>query len=125
MADVIQVEASGSDGQWTFAVTVRSPDTGCDGYADWWEVLDSKGTLLYRRILNHSHVDEQPFTRTGGPLFAGEDQALIVRAHMSPGGYGGAAMRGTVSGGFGPAEVSAAFAAAVESAAPQPDGCAY
>lgn len=125
LADVVQVEVSRAAEQWVLSVTVRSPDTGCDQYADWWEVLDADGTLRYRRILNHSHVDEQPFTRSGGPVPVGGDDALIVRAHLSPDGYGGAAMSGTASGGFVAADVDADFAASVASDAPQPDGCAY
>jgi hypothetical protein len=34
-ADVISVEASGQPGAVRFSVGIRSPDTGCDQYADW------------------------------------------------------------------------------------------
>lgn len=47
---------------------MRSPDRDCGLYADWWEVVGEDGRLLYRRILMHSHPDEQPFTRPGGPV---------------------------------------------------------
>ncbi len=50
-ADVKLVSISGSPGAYSFSVTVRSPDTGCDRYADWWEVLTTEGQLIYRRVL--------------------------------------------------------------------------
>ncbi len=126
LADVTAVSTSGSEEEWSFSVTISSPDIGCDGYADWWEVLDAAGALQYRRILNHSHTDEQPFTRSGSPVPVGADEEVVVRAHMSPGGYGGMAMRGSVSGGFvEAADITAGFAAAAEDAEPQPSGCAF
>jgi hypothetical protein len=70
-ADVVDVSVSGDVGSYIFAVTIASPDSGCAQYADWWEVLGADGSLLYRRVLLHSHVTEQPFVRTGGPVPAG------------------------------------------------------
>ena len=70
---MIQVSVSGSAQSYTFSVTLRSSDTGCDHYADWWEVLSSDGELIYRRVLLHSHVDEQPFTRSGTLIDVQED----------------------------------------------------
>jgi len=125
LADVQAVAVSGSEGEWLFNVTVLSPDRDCSQYADWWEVLGEDGELLYRRVLNHSHPDEQPFTRSGSPIPIDGDQVVIVRAHLNPGGYGGAAVKGTASGGFLAAEVSADFAAAAETAAPLPEECWY
>ena len=51
-------------------------------------MLSLEGALLYRRILAHSHVDEQPFVRSGGPVPVGASDIVIVRGHMNPGGYG-------------------------------------
>ncbi len=124
LADVIGVEANGA-GTDTISVTVRSPDTGCDGYADFWEVVRPDGTLVYRRVLTHSHVGEQPFTRSGGPVAAGADDELIIRAHFSTGGYGGAAMSGTVTTGFADTTLDRGFAADLETSDPQPDDCAF
>ncbi|MEL6342395.1 MAG: hypothetical protein AAFV53_04635 [Myxococcota bacterium] len=126
LADVTAVTASGSDGDWTFSVTLQSPETGCDRYADWWEVLTEDGALAYRRVLAHSHPNEQPFTRSGGSVPVGGDQVVIVRGHMAPGGYGGKAMRGTVNGGFiVDADLPADFAIDVETQPPLPSGCAF
>ena len=124
-ADVIAVEASGSPGDYSFSVRLRSPDTGCDRYASYWEVLTADGELRYRRILAHSHVDEQPFTRSGGPVAVEPDDELLVRAYMHPDGYGGMAMGGTIASGFEPTELATDFAAAVADADPQPGGCAF
>jgi hypothetical protein len=125
LADVLSVSTSGPAGAYQLAVTVRSPDTGCQQYADWWEVLSEDGRLLYRRVLLHSHVDEQPFTRSGGPVAIGPDTVVWVRAHMHPAGYGGKAMRGSASAGFRPATLAADFGARLAQQAPLPRGCDF
>lgn len=125
VAHVREVSASGEAGAWTFAVTVESDETGCEQYADWWEVLTPEGGLVYRRILAHSHPDEQPFTRTGGPVEVAEDRTVLVRAHLHPSGYGGAAMEGSVAQGFSETELDASFAASLAEEEPQPEGCAW
>ena len=50
-ATIVSVASSGSNANYTFSVGISSPDTGCDQYANWWEVITEDGTLLYRRIL--------------------------------------------------------------------------
>lgn len=125
LADVIKVEPRGSAGAYLFLVTVRSPDTGCEQYADWWEVITPAGELLYRRVLEHSHAKEQPFARSGGPVDVDEEQEVIVRAHMNRAGYGGAALRGTALTGLEPTVVAAGFAEELASRAPLPQGCAF
>jgi hypothetical protein len=125
-AHVVAVRAHGEAGSYQFAVTVRSPDRDCDRYANWWEVVRSDGSLAYRRILMHSHAGEQPFTRSGGPVPIGPDETVIVRAHLHPTGYGGAAFRGSVAGGFAPWEPTPEdFAAALAEVEPQPGRCWY
>ncbi len=124
-AVVSSVSFSGGPGNYNFSVTVESPDTDCNQYADWWEVIDSEGTLLYRRILAHSHVGEQPFTRSGGPVNIAADQAVIVRAHMNNLGYGTQVFSGSVAQGLSESSIDRDFAAELESAAPLPDGCAF
>ena len=124
-ADVKWVSISGSPGSYGFSVRVRSPDTGCDRYADWWEVLTTEGQLIYRRVLFHSHVGEQPFTRSGGPINAQPDETIIVRAHFNATGYGGIALRGNVADGFTETELAPSFAVGVEEHQPLPQSCAF
>ena len=124
-ANVEAVSVTGDAGAYTFAVTLRSPDTGCEQYADWWEVLGEDGTLLYRRILAHSHVDEQPFERTGGPVDIQADTRVFVRAHMNVAGYGGTVFAGTPSGTFAAEDFDANAAAGVETQDPLPESCAF
>ncbi|MEO1093544.1 MAG: hypothetical protein AAFX01_01425 [Cyanobacteria bacterium J06638_28] len=124
-AQVTAVTASGEPDAYTFAVTVQSTETGCDQYANWWEVVTPEGELIYRRILVHSHVDEQPFRRTGGPVIIQPETAVIVRAHMDPQGYGTQAMQGSVAGGFEDVTLPEGFAADLATAEPQPGRCTF
>ena len=124
-ADVIGISVSGEPGSYRFSVTVRSPDTGCDRYADLWEVVSPGGQLIYRRVLLHSHSGEQPFTRSGGPVDIQSDETVIVSGHMNGMGYGGAGLKGSVTGGFAPMEIPEAFGAGLDRIGPLPAGCAY
>ncbi|MBE9097977.1 hypothetical protein [Vacuolonema iberomarrocanum] len=125
-AEVTAVETYSQDGSsYTFSVTLASPDTGCEQYANWWEVLTVDGELLYRRILVHSHVEEQPFTRSGGPVTIEPDEIVIVRGHMDPAGYGTQAMQGTINDGFEVTTLTPDFAVDLAAAEPQPAGCEY
>lgn len=125
VATVEAVEVTGSEQAYTFAVTLASPDTGCDQYADWWEVITQEGDLIYRRILVHSHVDEQPFTRSGGPVEIAADQTVIVRGHMHPSGYGDQAMTGSVVEGFTATTVAPDFVQDLALVPPLPQDCTY
>jgi hypothetical protein len=123
-ADVLRVAATGKPGAYQLAVTVKSPDRSCDHYADWWEVVSPDGRLLFRRVLMHSHPDEQPFTRPGGPVAISAEEIVIVRAHFHPTGYGGAALRGSVAQGFAAwSELPADFAQNLAGEAPLPKEC--
>ena len=124
-ADVTKVSARGYTGAYAFSVTILSPDTGCTQYADWWEVLTPEGELIYRRVLAHSHTDEQPFTRSGSPFEMEPGQTVIVRAHMSTSGYGAAAMRGSVASGFHGVTLGPEFAPDAADEGPLPDSCAF
>lgn len=125
LADITTVAAAGQAGAYTFSVTVSSPDTGCQQYADWWEVLDEEGQLLYRRVLLHSHAGEQPFTRSGGPVEIAAEQIVWVRAHMNTKGYGGVAFKGSVQDGFAVEGLAADFAVELAEREPLPQGCAF
>ncbi len=122
-ADVLRVTAQGKPGAYQLAVTVKSPDRNCDAYASWWEVVSEDGELLFRRVLMHSHPDEQPFTRPAGPVPIAADATVIVRAHFHPTGYGGAALRGSVTSGFTPWEPPPGFAADLAKQPPLPKEC--
>jgi len=122
---IVQVEATGTENNYTFAVTVSSPDTGCDRYADWWEVITPEGELLYRRVLLHSHVDEQPFTRTGGTVAISAQQPIIVRVHISGEGYSPIAKQGTVEAGFSEVSLPTDFATSLADVEPLPTDCAF
>ncbi|MEW7280283.1 hypothetical protein ABW636_16960 [Aquimarina sp. 2201CG1-2-11] len=125
MASIVSVASSGTENNYTFSVGISSPDTGCSQYANWWEVVKEDGTLLYRRILGHSHVNEQPFVRSGGTIDIPSDQVVIVRAHMNTSGYGIKAFIGSVSGGFKETILENGFAENLATVAPQPDKCAF
>jgi hypothetical protein len=124
-AEVLEVKVSGEAGVYNFSVTISSPDEGCNQYADWWEVISQDGELFYRRILLHSHVNEQPFTRSGGPVAIEADTIVLVRAHMNSGGYGSLAMQGSLEGGFEQVELSDDFAADLGETPPLPEGCNF
>lgn len=66
-ANVTAVLTSGSDGCYTFSVSVESSDLDCSQYANWWEVVATDGCLVYRKILDHSHTDQNGTTDTGAP----------------------------------------------------------
>lgn len=124
-ANVISVEVRGDPGSYQFSVGIESPDTGCQQYADWWEVVTPTGELLYRRILLHSHVGEQPFVRSGGPVDIQADTPVRVRAHMNTTGYGGVMFEGSVQAGFTQIPGDADFAPELAQQPPLPDGCAF
>ena len=125
LADVQSISIGGDPGNYQFSVEIKSPDTGCEQYADWWEVTDEDGSLLYRRILLHSHPDEQPFTRSGGPVPIQASSVVIIRAHMHPSGYGGTALIGSVQNGFKPVTLEPDFASNLETTPPLPGECAF
>lgn len=125
LAEVMSVSVNGEPGDYSFSVRVSSPDEGCSQYADWWEVISPDGELIYRRVLLHSHVDEQPFTRSGGPVSINTDEVVIVRAHMNTNGYGRLVMQGSPEQGFEPIELSPDFAVGLSEQPPLPGDCGF
>jgi len=124
-ADITAVTFTGDAGNYSFTVTIESPDTGCSQYADWWEVIGSDGRLVYRRILTHSHVNEQPFTRSGGPVNISATENIFVRAHMNSSGYGEQVFSGSIEQGLQQNTLDSFFADELELTDPLPDGCAF
>jgi hypothetical protein len=124
-AEVISVSVSGNESNYRFNVGLKSPDKGCQQYANWWEVISEDGQLIYRRILGHSHVNEQPFVRSGGKVSMTSNQVVIIRAHMNTSGYGIKAFKGSVSNGFSAFQTPIDFATNLETIAPLPTGCAF
>lgn len=89
-ADVLKVEARQTDAeQWIFVVTVQHDDQDPRHWADWWRVRTVEGTELGRRVLLHSHVDEQPFAREGEVRIPRGVQRVVVEAHDKVHGLGG------------------------------------
>ncbi len=124
-AAIVSVEATGNENSYTFKVGIQSPDKGCSQYANWWEVLSEDGDLIYRRVLSHSHVNEQPFVRSGGIVNIAKDQIVIVRAHMNTSSYGTQTFKGSVVNGFTTFTTEKDFAKALETQQPLPSGCAF
>ena len=124
-ANVTAVKTSGDEGAYRFAVTLKSTETGCAQYADWWEVLSEKGELLYRRILVHSQPDTQPFTRSGGLVDIKKYDIVYVRGHMNKLGYVGDIFKGSVQEGFSKSMDMPSFSKALEQQQPLAKGCAF
>lgn len=125
VAAVTDVSVSGEENQYTFSVTISSPDLGCQQYADWWEIIDLDGNLIYRRILAHSHIDEQPFTRSGGSVSIAKDTEVYIRAHMNTTSYGSKVFKGSVENGFSPDNLDNEFSKSLEENEPLPGNCAF
>lgn len=125
VASVTEVSISGEENQYTFSITISSPDLGCQQYADWWEVIGLNGNLIYRRILAHSHVNEQPFTRSGGPVNISDNTEVYIRAHMNTTGYGAQVFKGSVTTGFTSDNLDNEFAKDLEEESPLPGDCAF
>ncbi len=116
---------TGNENNYTFTVTLKSPDTGCDQYADWWEVIDLEGNLIYRRILAHSHVNEQPFTRSGGKVAIAATTEVIIRGHMNSSGYLPQILKGTITDGFTEEVFDTEKFASTATKGNLPDACAF
>ncbi|MGB0713836.1 MAG: hypothetical protein ACPGUC_09785 [Gammaproteobacteria bacterium] len=68
-ARVLEARAERAAQGYHFHVTIRHADIGWDHYANAWEVVSNDGATVYgKRTLYHPHVNEQPFTRSLGPI---------------------------------------------------------
>ena len=124
-AEIVSVTTSGAENNYIFNVGISSPDKGCEQYADWWEVITEEGILIYRRILAHSHVNEQPFIRSGGTINITKKQVVIIRAHMNTSGYGVIAFKGSIENGFKTTSLNNDFAKELATVSPLPTGCNF
>ena len=90
-ADVVEVKVNkNSENTYSFIVTVSHKDTGWKHYANKWDIVDKKGTVIGTRVLHHPHVDEQPFSRSlSGVKIPIHIKSITVRAHDSVHKYGG------------------------------------
>ena len=122
---VQNVTSTGQENNYSLNVTLASPDTGCDQYADWWEIVTESGELIYRRILTHSHVNEQPFTRSGSNINITADQIVIIRGHVNNLGYGTTVFKGSINTGFETEILEEGFASSLSESEPLPTGCAF
>jgi len=122
-AVVTGVSVTGEEGNYSFRVTLQSPDTGCEQYADWWEVFDVEQELVYRLTLGNSHVNDQPFSTIGFPVEIPQNQRVYIRGHMNNLGYGSLVFSGSVTEGFRRDTMNAL--ASLERANPQPPECAF
>ena len=125
LAKIVDVQCIGQPNNYTFEVTIESVETGCDQYADWWEVITPDTILIYRRILSHSHVNEQPFTRSGGVIDVGADEFIYVRAHMNELGYGSVVFSGTPREELKSDSLPANFGVGLAEQSPLPNGCDF
>jgi len=89
-ANVVDVSFEGSDGSYTFNVTIYHDDDGEDGYANWWQVESLDGERLGRRDLAHPHGTRR-FTRST-TVDTGGERCVVVRGHDGTHGYGGHAV---------------------------------
>jgi len=124
-ATILDVSVSGSENAYTFGVKITSPDVDCNQYTSWWEVLREDGSLVYRRILLHSHAKEQPFRRSGGVIAIFKDEAVYIRAHMNTSLYAGNVFKGSVASGFFEVKNPPRFDNTIENLLPQPKECWY
>ncbi len=77
----VDLRSNNSAKSWTFHVTLKHNDTGWNHYADAWQVVDSDGKVLGKRILHHPHEHEQPFTRSLSGVTLPENAIIYVQAH--------------------------------------------
>lgn len=91
-ADVLDAQLRDlGDGRIQVSATIKHDDAGWDHYADRFEVLDPKGSVIATRVLMHPHVEEQPFTRATEPFRRPAGVAVFtIRARDSRHGFGGA-----------------------------------
>lgn len=81
-ADVLSAEVEHLDGYfYRFKVTVQHTDEDWEHFAKAWEVLSPDGKILGARILQHPHINEQPFTRSMTITIPKQINKVTIRAY--------------------------------------------
>ena len=87
-AEILKAVGIGSNGIYSFSVTLAHAETGWDDYADGWRVELQDGTILGTRVLAHPHTNEQPFTRSLSRVAVpGGTQKVFIRAKTLADGW--------------------------------------
>ncbi len=73
--------------QWSVNITLKHADTGWDHYADSWRIVDENGKVIGERVLQHPHVDEQPFTRSLSVKIPQQITTVFIEAHDKKHGW--------------------------------------
>ncbi|MDJ0704010.1 MAG: tetratricopeptide repeat protein [Leptolyngbyaceae cyanobacterium MO_188.B28] len=137
-AVVLQTEVTGNEGNYSFEVTIQSPDQNCTYHTNWWEILTPEGDLIKRQTLDNPHGDQASWSSQLSSVDVQPDQTLLIRAHFQGGyidnggnfslnssfsGYNNQALGGSINEGFQIVRLPATFAPWLEDAEPQPTEC--
>lgn len=90
-ANVVGVDWRVMNGVHRFDVTLYHDDDDEEGYADFWQVETTDGTVLVRRDLLHPHGTRE-FTRSASVELPDGVTCVVVRGHDRTHGFGGQAM---------------------------------
>jgi hypothetical protein len=63
---------------FNFSVTLVHGDKSWDHYANVWQVETITGEVLAKRILQHPHINEQPFTRSLSAVVIKENIKKVI-----------------------------------------------
>jgi N-acetylmuramoyl-L-alanine amidase len=89
--DVVEVDVSKGSETFNFEVTISSPYDSPERYADAFRVVGDDGRVYAVRELLHDHGEEQPFTRSVGPVGIPDTvERVFIEARDLVYGWGGA-----------------------------------
>jgi hypothetical protein len=75
--------------QWEVKATLKHTDEDTTHYADAFQVEDEAGNVLGVRVLQHPHIEEQPFTRALAGVHIPKNSTIVyVKAHDKVHGWG-------------------------------------
>ncbi|WP_300006884.1 hypothetical protein [Pseudonocardia sp.] len=87
--DIVGVEVTPADDEFSFAVTVSSPYDTPERYADAFRVRAADGTVFGVNELTHDHASEQPFTRSFDVAIPEGVGEVVVEGRDQANGWGG------------------------------------